>query len=118
MWRCTILLAVFLAPAVADEEADRQAKALIEQLGDSNFEVRERATKQLQELGESIRPLVERVAKDTKEAEVRTRAGLILRELDAARNRARKMHVVGVYQASGEHFQLIEPWGRGVAWEG
>ena len=105
MWRCAILMAAFLAPAIADEEADRQAKMLIQQLGDNNFEVREHATKQLQEIGEVIRPLVERAAKEAEEAEVRTRAGVILRELDAARNRARRMHVVGVYQPSGEHFR-------------
>jgi hypothetical protein len=118
MWHCAILAVVFLAPAVADEGADRRAKTLIQQLGDSSFEVREKATRQLQELGEAVRPLVERAAKEAEEAEVRTRAAVVLRELDAARNRAIKMHVVGVYQASGDHFQLVESWGRGIDWEG
>jgi HEAT repeat protein len=67
------LLSIF---AFQDEAAGQ-----IEKLRSENIQVRETATKRLKELGASIRPALEKAAKDP-EAEVSSRAAFLLRILD------------------------------------
>src|SRR4051794_21693042 len=62
-----------LAPAEKEK-----AKAWVQQLGDRNFKVRERAATQLLRLGRQAQPVLEEGARDA-DAEVRRRCNVLLR---------------------------------------
>lgn len=55
---------------------------LIRQLGDEDFETREKATRLLEEQGEVARPLLSKAASESKDAEIRKRAEDLLALLD------------------------------------
>jgi hypothetical protein len=68
------------APAVGEASAE-EIKRLIKDLGDDSFEVRERATRRLVEIGKPALPAVKE-AQTSKDAEVRSRADKIVDRLD------------------------------------
>jgi HEAT repeat protein len=80
---CSVIaLALAAAPAVvaADKPAsdpDRVA-ALVRQLDDNDFEVRDKADKELRAMGEPVLPLLRKAAKEAASPEVRKRLSDIL----------------------------------------
>jgi WD40 repeat protein len=71
----------FDSPSQEKKEAadEKTIRALIQQLGDDSFEVREAADKRLAAMGEPALGLLEKAAAESKDAEVRTRAEQIMR---------------------------------------
>jgi WD40 repeat protein len=63
---------------------EKAIKDLINQLGDDSFEKREEAGKQLLTVGEPALNLLKQAVKDTKDAEVRQRAGELVRAIASA----------------------------------
>jgi hypothetical protein len=88
------------AVAAADRgELDR----LIAELDDSDFPVRERASRRLEELGEAARPRLLRALGAPPSAEVRRRVGLLLRRLEGppSGDRLRGLRAVEALEAVG-----------------
>jgi hypothetical protein len=88
------------AVAAADRgELDR----LVAELDDKDFPVRERASRRLEELGEAARPRLLRALGAPPSAEVRRRAGLLLRRLEGPPqgDRLRCLRAVEVLEAVG-----------------
>ena len=69
------------APRLLPAEPKRIAE-LIAQLGDDEFEVREKAVKELTALGVTAEPALRKAAAGSPDVDVRLRAGVILRALD------------------------------------
>ncbi len=63
--------------------AEKDLPGLIEKLGAADYDARQAATESLRALGEKARPALEAAAK-SESLERRTRAGMLLRELDLA----------------------------------
>ena len=78
------LLPLLAAPVAAQEPAKASADALIAELGDDSYEVRERATEGLIAMGEGAVPVLERALK-SEDLEVRLRAGRALRAIRSGR---------------------------------
>jgi hypothetical protein len=66
----------------APQATEGEIEALVEQLGNSDFRVREQATNQLEALGEKARRALEGAAKNSPSLETRWRAQQILRRLE------------------------------------
>src|SRR5262245_63636888 len=81
---CCLLLAAAGRSAAAESARElapaekEKARALLRQLGDRKFKVREQATRELLRLGRSAKPILEEGAKDA-DVEVRRRCDLLLR---------------------------------------
>lgn len=71
--------------AVADFRA--RVDALVTQLGDDDFPVRERASRDLAAIGPDAAPALRRAVADSPSAEVRTRAGRLLQRIPDAGSR-------------------------------
>ena len=90
---------------------------LIRRLGDTDFQVREKAAAELLKQGEVARKQLQQAARDANDAEIRTRAPMIVKQLDELRRKASGVHVVGLYEASSrQHFRLVAPFGRDTDW--
>jgi hypothetical protein len=77
-----LLLAVVTAPA---DDAETRWRALVADLGDSRFEVREKAQEELIRAGESARAFLRKAMDETADPEVRMRLKEILQALGRAR---------------------------------
>jgi hypothetical protein len=104
-----------LAQESALNASEGRISDLIQLLGHNDFAARQRASTDLLELGEPARPELEKAVKESKDIEVRTRAGALLKQLDQIQLAASEMHVVGIHQAKF-NFQLIGTWGEDVDW--
>jgi hypothetical protein len=83
-----VLLPLFGALALAQDAPKPDVAALVKQLGDDDYAVREAATKKLVELGESAVPALEKALK-SEDLEVRLRAGRALRAIRGGKAPAR-----------------------------
>jgi hypothetical protein len=72
------------------EEESREAKRWLKQLGDDQFAVRQKATKELEKLAESAAPAVRRELVDNTSAEARRRLERVLKVID---DPARRRHL-------------------------
>jgi hypothetical protein len=76
----TLLVSVALMPPA--QETDRELRRLVDQLGDPSIQVRERAAKELVDLGEDALPILRsQAALVHSDAELRTRAAAVLETL-------------------------------------
>jgi WD40 repeat protein len=85
--RWLVLFVTFLASsacvATAAEPVEAEIARLIKQLGSNDFDVRERASKQLESIGEPIRVALEKAAAESDDEETRERALALLKLLDS-----------------------------------
>ena len=59
---------------------DQEVASLIRQLGSDDFQKREAASKQLETIGEPVRPALKKAAAASDDAEIRARAKGLLRD--------------------------------------
>jgi len=85
-------------PAVSAEKM----RELIKQLGNEDFNTRENATLELMKLGRPARELLEREQKETRDAEVKVRCGLVLGGIEERGKTA--LYVLEYIEASGLQF--------------
>src|SRR5262245_3624801 len=77
-----ILLACALGSSAVAPDA-KETERLIEQLGSDNPSNRRDASKKLEELGEAVLPLLRRAIQSHADPDVRLRAGLVVRAIEA-----------------------------------
>src|SRR5262245_12707767 len=84
-WLCCVLsgcLAVAAFAAAPPARTPAQWLKWIDQLGDDDDDVRKKAEKKLDELGEGVQPALEKAAKKHADADVRLRAALLVAAID------------------------------------
>jgi len=83
-----IAIVVFqAAPNLAADKtppSDEQIEQLVKQLGDDSFDVREKATKELIEIGAPALPQLRKAIKDNKDLELRNRAKAIIDKIKSS----------------------------------
>jgi hypothetical protein len=95
----TVALFAFPLPSRADDPADaeRLAQRLIQQLGSKSFREREAASKRLKEIGEPAWKALRRTEAESKDAEVRARAAILLRGVKDPEEDARTFDAIVAY---------------------
>src|SRR5690349_13932156 len=81
--------------AAAEPQPERIAE-LVKQLDAEDFNEREAATKELQAIGEPAQAAVGAAAKDSKSAEVRLRAGRVLKEIQREIGRRNPLKIADI----------------------
>lgn len=71
-------------PTTGAPLSDAQVQQLIDQLGDDSFDIREKASKRLVELGKPAVAALRRAAADSKDPEIRLRAQKALTEIESS----------------------------------
>ncbi|MBI4563097.1 MAG: PDZ domain-containing protein [Planctomycetes bacterium] len=117
MKRVTTVLSLtaLLAAAAASQEDDRVG-ALIRDLGSERFEVREKATAELKNIGRSALEALRKAADENPDAEVRVRARRILEEIERPSSSRPERHAksgrIAVKMLDGEAVYHIDPAGQ------
>jgi len=101
-------------PAAKAADRDR-LQSLLAELGDPRFEARERAEREVRQVGDAAEPAIREFLAGTPPAEARRRAERMLSDWDAARLRDDRVLELLEHLGTAEARTLLAEWAAGPA---